>query len=91
MCDEDIISKVASIFGTKYKSSPPRKQNYKRTYYTKIQGKNAVKLMRELRPFMGDRRKKQIDKAISSYLSNRRQKLTEENLSQIKPFYRTEI
>jgi hypothetical protein len=37
------------------------------TYAVRIRGPRAVVWMKRLRPLMGDRRRKQIDRAIASY------------------------
>ena len=68
MTDEDIISKVSKLFKKKYCKIAPRKEHYKSSYRAESRGKKAVKLMKELYPHMGERRKSQIKEAITVYL-----------------------
>lgn len=61
MTDEDIVNKVAKIFGVKYYSITPRKEGYKISYKCRVVGRNAIKLMTLLQPLMGVRRMQKIE------------------------------
>jgi hypothetical protein len=67
MTDEDVIEKVAKIFGRKYHLTKSAKSHYKPCFALALTGRRAVDLMRELRPLMSSRRRAQIDKSIDSY------------------------
>jgi hypothetical protein len=68
MTDEDIIKKVADIFNLKYWTSKDnRNPAWKRLYVLNIKGKTAFELMKLLKPYMGQRRQGQIQRAMDSY------------------------
>ena len=67
MTDEDVIRRVASIWGVSYFKHRPRLAHHKPCFATKIRGEKAVEWMIRLRPHMGVRRQSQIDKAVASY------------------------
>jgi hypothetical protein len=69
MTDEDVIQKVASLFGVKYVQivRDPRNNNWKTAYSVKLAGKSAMTLMRQLQPHMSKRRQEQIQRALDSY------------------------
>ncbi len=79
MTDEDIIARVASIFGVSYCFVKARKSHHKHSYSTRLQGKRAIELMIKLHPLMGVRRKLQIDIAIESHHLHKKILLTEQN------------
>ncbi|MBA7675141.1 hypothetical protein ES703_83370 [subsurface metagenome] len=93
--DRDVVEKVASLFRVKYIRSwiPKRGQRgygkYKTSLAVCIKGRPAVILMNELKPLMGERRRKQIEKAINSYdpfyINKARSKLNE---VQVRKIYR---
>lgn len=67
MTDEDVVCRVGRIFdravvGWDRKSERPRK----RVFITTLKGAAAVSLMKMLRPAMGTRRQKQIDRALAA-------------------------
>lgn len=70
MCDEDIVIKVAELFGVKYHPhchARAKRNGWTPSYRVQLGSSRAVALMRELRPLMGIRRKQQIDRALSGY------------------------
>lgn len=83
MVDEDIIKKVADLFGVKYHKRNPSQQHHNISYVTSIKGKKAVKLMQKIRYLMGIRRKRQIDNALSCYAVYER-RLNEHEVRKIK-------
>lgn len=64
MTDEDVIQRVAHLFGSSYHSIPPAQAGWKTQYSTEVTGKRAVKLMEELSPLLGHRRTERL----ASYL-----------------------
>ena len=71
MTDEDVIARAARAFGTSYHALQPQRENHKPNYRTILKGWPAVRLMQELRPWMGRRRQEQIDRAVSSWAPRR--------------------
>ncbi len=67
MTDEDIISKVANLFGNAYCAYAMREIHHKPCFGVKLVGSKAILLMQELLPYMGIRRSQQIREAINSY------------------------
>jgi hypothetical protein len=67
MNDEDVVRRVAQMFGRKPSYSPPRKSHWRPTWHVKITGAKAVAWMIVLHPLMGERRREQIDRAVASY------------------------
>jgi hypothetical protein len=67
MTDEDVIAKVADLFGVAYNGSRPKKRKWKYTWRVTLRGERAVGMMRQLRPWMGCRRQAQIDAAVQSF------------------------
>jgi DNA-binding NarL/FixJ family response regulator len=69
MCttDEDVIQRVADLFGVAYCRTSKRKEHWKQAYRVNLRGFTALQVMQELRPLMGSRRQKQIDKAMACY------------------------
>ena len=69
MTDKDIMERVAKMFFTTFSTLPPqglmrKDKNYYRVY---ICGANSRAVMRAIRPFMGQRRKKEIDKQLAAW------------------------
>lgn len=67
MTDEDVVARVATLFGVAYARSLPKKRKWKVIYRTVLRGYPAFLLMQKLRPLMGQRRQGQIDAALGSY------------------------
>lgn len=88
MTDYDIIWQVKRLFGVKYMQKNDRNPRWKRSYTVSLKGRAAIELMQKLRPFMGSRRKKQIDVAIKSFTDlkpgDNSRKLTEKQVRQIR-------
>jgi hypothetical protein len=67
MNDEDVIAKLAKIFGVDYNCSPHKNKDGSMTnrYKFVIHGRSrAGRIMSSLHPYMSERRKKQIEKAL---------------------------
>ena len=68
MTDEDVINRVARLFGRKYRKCKNRSpQNWKDSYSVLLRGAKALEIMKTLRPYMSERRKEQIDRALISW------------------------
>jgi len=67
MCDEDVIQRVARMFGATVYRLEPEHEAWSPVYATKIGGHRAAEWMRRLRPFMGQRRTAAIDAALGAY------------------------
>jgi hypothetical protein len=70
MTDEDVVVRVATMFGRKASRWQPRDQRWLPTYLVRVTGAKAVAWMAALRPLMGQRRQSQIDRAVASYEPN---------------------
>jgi hypothetical protein len=67
MTDEDVVARVAGMFGRKLGCWQPRQTRWQVTYVVRVTGAKAVAWMTALRPLMGRRRRMQIDQAVASY------------------------
>lgn len=68
MVDEDVISRVAALFGVRVCAvRTVAKPHYKPTFTAAISGINARALMQKLYPLMSKRRQGQIDRALAAY------------------------
>lgn len=67
MTDEDVVARVARIFGRKVQVVRPRSVRWQTSYMVRVQGAKAVYWMQLLRPLMGSRRQGQIDRALACY------------------------
>lgn len=70
MTDEDVIAKVAKLWGMSYcpcSEDRCRENGWKIPYRTALRGSKAVQLMLRLKPHMSFRRQTQIHAAIDSY------------------------
>lgn len=84
MTDEDVIMRVSRIFGVKpLKLQRGIEKGWKPSCMIHLRGKRAIELMRIVFPYMGNRRKKQIERAIQSYKPDNRF-LTVEEVMAIK-------
>jgi hypothetical protein len=67
MCDEDVIRRVADLWGTRVWTIQLKNPRHKPVYRTELVGGSAVALMALLRPHLSQRRQVQIDEAIVTY------------------------
>lgn len=67
MIDEDVVGRVATMFGRKVGRWQPRNPRFQPIFIARITGAKAVSWMTALRPLMGARRQTQIDHALASY------------------------
>jgi hypothetical protein len=67
MTDEDVVARVAAMFGRRASGWQPREARWQRTFMVRVTGAKAVAWMTALHPLMGQRRREQIDRALASY------------------------
>jgi hypothetical protein len=67
MTDEDVVARVARMFGRTPSSWQAPHDRWQRTFITRATGAKAVAWMHALHPLMGNRRRQQIDEAMASY------------------------
>lgn len=67
MTDADVIGRVASLWGVSVYVMRPAGLSKKTAYRTIILGSRAAIWMRQLYPFMGARRREQIDRALAEW------------------------
>jgi hypothetical protein len=85
--DEDVIRKVANIFGVSYWRATGKKRllktHWKPAYFTRVRCSRAVALMNLLHPLMGQRRREQIERALASYTPHITRKLSDDQVREI--------
>jgi hypothetical protein len=65
MTDIDVIQRVAALFEIKYiYAKKYNHDDWKDSYSIVLKGKRAIRIMNELYPLMGERRKQQIENAV---------------------------
>lgn len=69
MTDEDVIARVAAIFGTSVYTLPghPTQLGRKQAWRAQINGAGAAEWMLRLRPWLGERRRAKIDEVLAEY------------------------
>lgn len=67
MTDQDVVARVAELFGMSVTALSARQENWKPTWRTDLRGAKAVMLMEVMKPLMGARRQGQIDAALATY------------------------
>ena len=84
MTDADVVDRVAAWWEVSVSQPRTRKTHHKQSFRCMIRGERAVKWMRRLRPFMGERRTRAIDVAIKSLvLKGPAQKITAQQATAI--------
>jgi hypothetical protein len=64
MADRDIVERAGAPLGVAVMVVPSRREGWRTAYSVRVRGAPAVLWMERLRPFMGQRRQGQIDRAI---------------------------
>ena len=67
MVDRDVVERAGSLLEGSVQVVRSRRANWRTAYCVRIRGIRAVLWMRRLRPLMGTRRQKQIDRALAGY------------------------
>lgn len=67
MCERDVVERAARLMGAPrpFFRQDPRNPRWRPSYTARVSARKAVALMETLRPFMGARRQKEIDRALS--------------------------
>jgi hypothetical protein len=81
MTDRDVMERVAAAFGTTLFAND--KGQYKTEFAVTARGSRAANLMADVRPFMGERRRRAIDAALERY-TPRPTKLSYETAEEIR-------
>lgn len=87
MTDEDVVARAAVMLGVRYKKEPSRNDKWKPSYYLQVRGRRAARLMRQLHPLMGVRRRKKIEEVLRVFIerdSGHPRKLTENDVRAIR-------
>lgn len=67
MTDDDVVHRVAVLWGTRVWTIQLRNPRYKPVFRTELVGGSAVAMMALLRPHLSERRQAQVDAATSTY------------------------
>jgi hypothetical protein len=67
MTDRDVVDRAAVLLDCAVGVIPARREGWRDAYCVRVRGPRAVEWMHRLRPLVGDRRQRQIDRAIASY------------------------
>lgn len=72
MCDEDVVARVATMWGISYCKTGHHLRNpkWKPEFRITLRGAKALEVMLAVRPHMGNRRQTQIDAAMASPRKN---------------------
>ena len=66
MTDEDVVQRAALLLEAPVFALERRKVHYKPAFVMRVRGRRAIEVMTALRPRMGERRRSQIDLALSA-------------------------
>ena len=70
MTDLDVIQRVCTLWDVSYINDSKnwrKRGDWKVSYVVKLRGAKAASMMKRLHPFMGKRRKSQIDAALADF------------------------
>lgn len=85
--DKDVAEKACALFGNNCHNGRVKNHDvkgWKTPWIGRLKGSKAVDLMKRLRPLLGERRKKQVDRAVSSFKWLGPQQVTKELVDKIK-------
>jgi hypothetical protein len=82
MVDRDIVDRAGSLLGVAVMVVPPRRKHWSTAYCVRVRGSRAVLWMNRLRPLMGSRRQRQIDRAVATYAPDPRRVLDDNRAAQ---------
>jgi hypothetical protein len=77
MNDRDVVERAGAMLDSAVNVVQPRRAPWKTAYAVRLRGARAVVWMRRLRPYMGTRRRAQIDRALASFGPDPRRLLDE--------------
>lgn len=64
--DEDVVARAAALMGIESFHSVLRPERTKRIFRARLGEPKSISLMRELRPYMGARRRQKIDELLEA-------------------------
>lgn len=67
MTDRDVVEHVAKLFGTSVTTITPRNKHHSTAYVTRVAGVKAISIMRQILPYMGERRSETIEMLLFLY------------------------
>lgn len=84
MTDLDVLEKLKSIFGGSIYLTTKRKDHWKQAWVWSMNGKDAIKVMTTIRPYMMSRRSQRIDDLVENWYDHQgaileQNRLREEN------------
>lgn len=88
MCDEDVVARVARLWGVSYcrTNHHERSPKWKPAFRVTLRGAKAIEVMLAVRPHMGTRRQSQIDFAVTSPI--RREAARKLNIDKVREIRR---
>lgn len=91
--DEDVIRRVSKLFNVSYYETKRKRKNPKHKKVWRVCKKcyDAVEFMKQIQPYMSQRRKAQIDRVVASYRPNKRKILTKDVIVQIRELCQTNV
>lgn len=66
MTDQDVVERVAALWGKNAPSYPPRGSQKRSVFTTQLSGKAAKELLADLHPLMGKRRREKIEAILAA-------------------------
>lgn len=91
MADLGVMQEISNLVHRKISirnRKDPRFSKLKTVYMVRICGKDAMTLMKQLKPLMGLRRQEQIQQALDSYIGEFKNKLTDEQVKEVRCLYK---
>jgi LAGLIDADG-like domain len=67
MTDRDVVERVAKLFGTSVTTVTHPREGWKTSYVTRVGGLKAISIMKQILPYMGERRTEAIEMLIYLY------------------------
>lgn len=71
MTDEDVVRHAANIMGVSYHPVKMTNPTWKPAFYCQVFGQSATAIMRQILPFMGQRRSAKIEECLDEYARRR--------------------
>jgi hypothetical protein len=82
MVDRDIVERAGALLRRAVTVVPSRREGWRTAYSVRVRGARAVQWMERLRPLMGSRRQRQIDRAIACFGPDPRRLLDDERATE---------
>lgn len=91
MTDEDVVSKVATMFEISYCQPKKQKEHHKQSYKLSLRGSKALEVMKLVKPYMGKRRSEKIQECIESYCLKTNRKINIDDYNSVYNMYKEGI